>query len=71
MQPNIFKDLAAKAPWSVVHPLSKEDSAAVAALRSVVAPMKGKFAGIAGRGAPGPMGGIVQHLLGLWQSGTS
>jgi epsilon-lactone hydrolase len=33
-----------------IHPLSKEDSVAVAALRSVVAPMKGKFEGIAGRG---------------------
>jgi monoterpene epsilon-lactone hydrolase len=50
MQPNILKDPAAKAPWSVIHPLSEEDSFAVAALRSVVAPMKGKFEGTAGRG---------------------
>jgi epsilon-lactone hydrolase len=49
MQPNILKDPAAKAAWSVIHPLSEEDSAAVAALRSVVAPMKGKFEGTAGR----------------------
>ena len=33
-----------------IHPLSKEDSVAVAALRSVVAPMKGKVEGTAGRG---------------------
>jgi monoterpene epsilon-lactone hydrolase len=37
-------------PWSVIHPLSEEDSVAVAALRSVVAPMKGKLEGTAGRG---------------------
>jgi len=50
MQPNILQDPAAKAPWSVIHPLSDEDSIAVAALRSVVAPMKGKVEGTAGRG---------------------
>jgi acetyl esterase/lipase len=50
MQPNILKDPAAKAPWAVIHPLSEEDSVAVAALRSVVAPMKGKVEGTAGRG---------------------
>jgi monoterpene epsilon-lactone hydrolase len=33
-----------------IHPLSKEDSVAAAALRSVVAPLKGKFEGTAGRG---------------------
>jgi monoterpene epsilon-lactone hydrolase len=49
MQVNILKDPAANAPWSVIHPLGEEDSAAVAALRSVVAPMKGKFQGTAGR----------------------
>ena len=32
-----------------IHPLSQQDSVAVAALRSVVAPMKGKVEGIAGR----------------------
>jgi monoterpene epsilon-lactone hydrolase len=50
MRSNILADPAAKAPWSVIHPLSEEDSVAVAALRSVVAPMKGKFEGTAGRG---------------------
>src|ERR1700736_5812445 len=48
MQPNI-KNPAAKASWSVIHPVSDEDSVAAAALRSVVAPMKGKLEGTAGR----------------------
>src|ERR1700720_2548840 len=34
----------------IIHPLSEEDSVAAAALRSVVAPLKGRFEGIAGRG---------------------
>src|SRR5580693_9355933 len=50
MRPNFLKDPAAKAPWAVIHPLSEEDSVAAAALRSVVAPMKGKVEGTAGRG---------------------
>jgi len=37
-------------PWLVVHPLSQEDSVAVAPLRSAVAPMKGKLEGTAGHG---------------------
>lgn len=49
MQPNILKDPPAKAAWSVIQPLCEEDSAAVADLRSVVAPMKGKIEGTAGR----------------------
>ena len=36
-------------PWSVINPLSQEDAAAAAALRSAVAPMKGKVEGTAGR----------------------
>jgi epsilon-lactone hydrolase len=59
MQPNILKDPTAKAPWSVIHPLSEEDSAAVAALRSLVAPMKGKFEGTAGRG---PFNDIMERV---------
>ncbi len=59
MQPNILKDPAARAPWSVVHPLNEEDSVAVAAVRSVVAPMKGKFEGTAGRG---PFNGIMERV---------
>ena len=59
MQPKILKDPTAKAPWSVIHPLSEEDSAAVAALRSVVAPMKGKLEGTAGRG---PFNDIMERV---------
>ena len=50
MQSNALKNTAAKATWSVIHPLTEEDSTAVAALRKVVAPVKGKLKGIAGRG---------------------
>src|SRR6202790_2389657 len=50
MQPNILKEPAAKAPWAVIHPLSEQDSVGAAALRSAVAPMKGKVEGTAGRG---------------------
>jgi monoterpene epsilon-lactone hydrolase len=59
MQPEILKDPAADAPWLVVHPVREEDSAAVAALRSVVAPMKGKREGIAGRG---PFNDIMERV---------
>ena len=59
MQPNILKDPNTKAAWSVIHPLSEEDSAAVAALRSVVAPMKGKVEGTAGRG---PFNDIMERV---------
>ena len=55
MQPSILKD----SPWSVIHPLREEDSAAVAALRSLVAPTKGKFEGTAGRG---PFNGIMERV---------
>src|ERR1700751_1397158 len=50
MRSNIVNGPSAKAPWSVIHPLGEEDSVAVAALRSAVAPMKGKVEGTAGRG---------------------
>lgn len=36
--------------WTTIHPLSPEDSAAVTALRSMVAGMKGKLEGIGARG---------------------
>jgi epsilon-lactone hydrolase len=36
--------------WSVIHPLSPEDSAAMTAPRSAVAAMKGKLEGTAARG---------------------
>ena len=47
MQP---KNPSAKAPWLETHPLSEQDSVGAAALRSAVAPMKGKVEGTAGRG---------------------
>jgi epsilon-lactone hydrolase len=59
MQPDILMDPTSKAPWSVVHPLSQGDSAAVATMRSVVAPMKGKLKGTAGRG---PFNGIMERI---------
>jgi len=59
MQPHVLKDPPAKAPWSVVHPLSEEDSTVVAALRSVVAPFKGKVEGTAGRG---PFNDIMERV---------
>ena len=45
--------------WSVVHPLSTEDSAATATLRSAGAPMKGKLAGIAARD---PFNAIMERV---------
>src|ERR1700722_9502485 len=59
MQSNILKNAAAEAPWLVVHTLSQEDSTAVAALRSVVAPMKGKVEGTAGRA---PFNDIMERV---------
>lgn len=49
MQSNSLENTGTEASWSVIHLLSQEDSVAVAALRSIVAPMKGKFEGTAGR----------------------
>jgi epsilon-lactone hydrolase len=45
--------------WSTIHPLSPEDSLAMATLRSAVAAMKGKLAGVAARG---PFNGIMEHV---------
>jgi len=59
MQSNILKSTAAEASWLVIHPVSQEDSAAAAALRSVVAPMKGKVEGTAGRG---PFNDIMERV---------
>jgi monoterpene epsilon-lactone hydrolase len=49
MTPQMLADSAAKAPWLTVHPLAKKDSLAATALRSMVAPVKGKLAGTAAR----------------------
>ncbi|HVR23683.1 MAG TPA: alpha/beta hydrolase [Candidatus Polarisedimenticolia bacterium] len=59
MQSNALTNTAAKATWSVIHPLKGEDSTAVAALRKVVAPVKGKLEGIAGRG---PFNEIMERV---------
>lgn len=45
--------------WSVIHPLDPEDSAAMATLRSTVAAMKGKLAGVAART---PFNGIMERV---------
>jgi monoterpene epsilon-lactone hydrolase len=59
MQSDLLKNTGAKANWLVIHPLSQEDSIAAAALRSVVAPVKGKLEGTAGRG---PFDGIMERV---------
>jgi monoterpene epsilon-lactone hydrolase len=59
MQSNFLKNTAVEAPWSVIHPLSQEDSVGVAALRLAVAPMKGKIEGTAGRS---PFNGIMEQI---------
>ena len=59
MQSNISKDPDKEAPWLVTHPLSQGDSTAGAALRSAVAPFKGKLEGTAGRG---PFDGIMERV---------
>jgi hypothetical protein len=48
MQTEIRENTSTKQSWSVIHPLSPEDSAAMTTLRSAVAGMKGKLAGVAG-----------------------
>ena len=59
MQSEIRETAAVKESWSVIHPLSPEDSAAMAALKSAVASMKGKLQGTAARG---PFNGIMEHV---------
>ena len=58
MQAEIRENTYTKQSWSAIHPLSPEDSAAMAALRSAVAGMKGKLAGVTARG---PFNGIMEH----------
>ena len=45
MQAGIRENTTTHGAWCVTHPLSPEDSAAMTALRSVVAGMKGKLEG--------------------------
>lgn len=59
MNSSIPTDPATKAHWLVTHPLSQKDSVAAAALRSAVAPMKGKSEGTAARG---PFNGIMERV---------
>jgi hypothetical protein len=49
MQAEIRENTTTHAPWCVIHPLGPEDSAAMTALRSAVADMKGKLEGTAAR----------------------
>src|ERR1700689_4121759 len=59
MQSAKHKSTPANDPWPFVHPLSSEDAAAMTALRSAVAGMKGKLEGIAARA---PFNGIVERV---------
>jgi len=59
MKAEIREHTAIKKSWSVIHSLSPEDSAAMTALRSAVAGMKGKLEGTAARG---PFNDIMEHV---------
>jgi epsilon-lactone hydrolase len=59
MQFNSLKNTGAEASWLTIHPLSHKDSVGAAALRSTVAPMKGKVQGTAGRG---PFNDIMERV---------
>ena len=60
MQSDFPNDRTTNSAWLVVHPLSQEDSAAVATMRGLVAPMKGKLEGIAGRD---PFNDIMERVV--------
>lgn len=59
MQAEIREHEEIKQSWSEIHPLSREDSAAMTALRSAVASMKGKLEGVAARAA---FNGIMERV---------
>jgi len=59
MQAEIRENTTTHGAWCVIHTLSPEDSAAMTALRSVVAGMKGKLEGTAARG---PFNGIMERV---------
>ncbi len=59
MSATIRKNNATSDTWTTIHPLTPEDSAAIAALRSMVAGMKGKLEGTAARG---PFNSIIEHI---------
>jgi hypothetical protein len=58
MQAEIRENEAIKESWSVIHPLTSEDSVAMTALRSAVVAMKGKLEGVAARR---PFNGIMER----------
>jgi epsilon-lactone hydrolase len=59
MSTTILKNDATPDTWRTIHPLSPEDSAAITALRGMVAGMKGKLEGSAARG---PFNGIIESV---------
>ena len=59
MQAGIRENATTHGAWCVIHPLNPEDSAAMTALRSAVAGMKGKLEGTAARG---PFNGIMERV---------
>ena len=59
MRTEIRENTSTKQPWSVIHPVSPEDSAAMTTLRSAVAAMKGKLEGV---GARAPFNGIMERV---------
>jgi epsilon-lactone hydrolase len=59
MRAEIRENTSTKQTWSVIHPLSIEDSAAMTTLRSAVAAMKGKLEGVSARG---PFNGIMERV---------
>jgi acetyl esterase/lipase len=60
MPPDILDKPTKTVSWLEIHSLREEDSTAVANLRSVVAPMKGKAEGIAGRE---PFNDIMERVV--------
>ena len=59
MGTKIRENTSTKQSWSVIHPLSPEDSAAMTSLRSAVAAMKGKLEGV---GARAPFNSIMERV---------
>lgn len=59
MQTEIRENTSTMQSWSVIHPLSPEDSAAMTSLRSAVAAMKGKLEGVAARA---PFNAIMESV---------
>jgi hypothetical protein len=60
MQTEIRENTSMRESWSVIHPLSPEDSVAITTLRSAVAAMKGRLEGTAARS---PFNGIMERVV--------